>query len=403
MTTIRKIQPLRRFAGAVQAIILLGLPFLSVGGESALRFDLPSLRLLFFGTGLWMDEFFIVLIALIFLTFLIVFITVLFGRIWCGWVCPQTVLVDFTRFLDRVQTGGIGYKILYYAATMLISTVVAADLIWYFVSPHEFFSRLASAALGPVIGWSWAILTVVILLDLAFVRRRFCATVCPYARMQSVLFDRATLSIAFDTGRADECMDCRACVRVCPVGIDIRKGGSAACVGCAECVDKCSQMTARNSKRSLINYYFGAPGSTPDFFRHNALLTGALSLIFLFFFVYLAATRRQLDMTVLPNYVYPPRIIAGGKAVNSYMLSFENKGKMDMNVSLQVKHAKGPAVISPDRVVIKAGEYRKLPVFVTLSARESNGGSGDIEIAAATDNPAVNIKKIAHFAGPAEK
>src|SRR5512134_3439598 len=101
--TNNRIQTWRRLAEAAQAVLLLGIPFFRIGGESALRFDIPSLRLHFFGMTLWMDEFFIVLIALFFFTFLIIFITQVFGRIWCGWLCPQTVIIDMTRFLDRAK------------------------------------------------------------------------------------------------------------------------------------------------------------------------------------------------------------------------------------------------------------------------------------------------------------
>ena len=103
MTTSKRIQPWRRLVSALEAVTILGIPFLKIRGESALRFDIPSLRLHFFGLSLWMEEFFILLIAVIFLIFLFLLITLLFGRIWCGWLCPQTVLSDLTRFMDKLK------------------------------------------------------------------------------------------------------------------------------------------------------------------------------------------------------------------------------------------------------------------------------------------------------------
>jgi polyferredoxin len=96
-----KMRPLRWVTEILQAIIVIGLPFLKIRGESALRFDIPSLKLHVFGCTIWMQEFFIVLVATIFFTLFIAFITLVFGRIWCGWLCPQTVIVDFTPFVDR--------------------------------------------------------------------------------------------------------------------------------------------------------------------------------------------------------------------------------------------------------------------------------------------------------------
>src|SRR5208283_5829307 len=106
---------LRRVAGLAQALLIVGLPFLKIHGQSALRFDIPALQLHVFGCTIWMQEFFIVLIATMFLTLLIVFITLVFGRIWCGWLCPQTVLVDFTRFVDTAKNKGTMQKIAAYA------------------------------------------------------------------------------------------------------------------------------------------------------------------------------------------------------------------------------------------------------------------------------------------------
>ena len=148
-------------------------------------------------------------------------------------MCPQTVLSDFTWFIEKTAgrplaraTGLFG--------TFAVSLLVAASLIWYFVSPYEFFPRLFSGQLGNIIGGFWIVLTGIIFADLAMLRRGFCATVCPYAKMQSALFDKKTLVIAFDASRKEECMNCGACMRTCPVGVDIRKGQNSACINCAD-------------------------------------------------------------------------------------------------------------------------------------------------------------------------
>jgi len=143
-----RMKSLRRMTEILQAILILGLPFVRVKRESALRFDIPSLRLHVFGCTIWMQEFFIVLVATIFFTLLIVFITLVFGRIWCGWLCPQTVIVDFTPFMDKAKKEGVLYKLMAIAITFLISIVVAASLIWYFVSPYEFIPDLINGNLS---------------------------------------------------------------------------------------------------------------------------------------------------------------------------------------------------------------------------------------------------------------
>jgi cytochrome c oxidase accessory protein FixG len=401
MTTIRRIQPLRRIAEILQAVLIIGIPFLTINGESALRFDIPSLRLHVFGISLWMDEFFLLLIALIFVTFFTVLVTLTFGRIWCGWACPQTVLVDFTRFLDKAYSKGVAYRLISYALTFLISMIVAANLIWYFVSPYEFFHRLYSGSLGNIISGFWCVMTAIVFLNLLLLRRNFCATVCPYAKLQSVLFDRGTLLIAFDPTRQEECMNCMACVTACPVEIDIRKGSNAACVSCAECIDACSRMMWRRQKKGLIDYFYGSPGDRPRLFRQNVVLMASLTIVFFFLFLYLSISRVPLDMMVLPHYAFPPRILADGKVVNSYILSLENKSRTEKEVTLQAMRSKGLISITPEKVHLSAGEYKKVPVYVTVSQIFPWTTFEDIEILLESeDRDRVIIKRGVRFTIP---
>jgi cytochrome c oxidase accessory protein FixG len=354
-----------------------------------------------FGISLWMDEFFLVLVALIFVTFLTVLVTLMFGRIWCGWACPQTVLVDFTRFLDKAYSKGIAYKLILYTVTFLISLIVSANLIWYFVSPYEFFDRLYSGSLGNIIGGFWFVMSAIVFLNLILLRRSFCATVCPYAKLQSVLFDRGTLLIAFDQRRQEECMNCMACVTTCPVGIDIREGNNAACVSCAECIDACSRMMRRRQKKSLIDYFFGSPGDRPRLFRQNVVLTASLAIVFLCLFLYLSISRVSLDMMVLPHYAFPPRVLGEGKVVNSYILSLENKARTEKEITFHARRPKGFISITPERVHLGAGEYKKVPVYVTANQMLPGNTSEEIEIVLESEGrDRVIIRKSVRFTIP---
>jgi cytochrome c oxidase accessory protein FixG len=401
---IRRIQPARRVAEALQALLIIGLPFLKIRGESALRFDVPSLQLHFFGTTLWMDEFFIVLAALIFMTFLIALVTLLFGRIWCGWTCPQTVLIDFTWFVDRAGRKGPLARAAALLAAFVVSLVVAASLIWYFVSPYEFFTRLFAGRLGSIIGGFWIVLTGIIFADFALLRHRFCATVCPYAKMQSALFDRKTLVIAFDPARKEECMNCSACVKVCPVGVDIRNGLSAACINCAECIDACGRMMEKKKSEGLIGYSFGLPGETGRFIRGNALLIGSITAVSLLFFVYLSMTRAVFDMTILPDYAFPARLAAEGKAVNAYFLSAENRGGTDLVIEIKARGEAGGIRLTPSHIALKAGERRKMPVYAVMEGVSKKGVTVAFVITAMSGkNEGTMIEKKVYFTIPEEK
>src|SRR5512138_2266293 len=146
----------RWLAFAAQALLALGLPFLRVGGESALRLDVPSGRLFAFGAALAVDEAFVVLAATLFLTALFLLVTVLFGRVWCGWACPQTVLGDLTLLVAPGPRGRRPWRrAAGLALTALVSALVAGSLVGYFVSPYDLVARLSSGTLGPIVGWGW--------------------------------------------------------------------------------------------------------------------------------------------------------------------------------------------------------------------------------------------------------
>lgn len=358
----------RRIVRIIHVILLPGIPFLKINGESALRFDIPELKLYFFGKTFWMDEFFIVLVATLFLTFLIVSVTIVFGRIWCGWLCPQTVISDLTVFFERSLRKGLIYRVSAYGGVFLLSIFIGANLIWYFVSPYEFFQRLMAWELGKVIWGFWIVLTLIIFLDFTLVRRRFCATVCPYAKMQSMLFDNRTLIIAFDNRRLEECMDCRACVQVCPVGIDIRKGANIACINCAECVDKCNEIFKKKGKKGIINYFWGEPGAQKkELLRPSAIITGALTFLSMFLLVYLTGTLRKIDITIIPDHNFQPRLTASNELINSFIISIENRKEAEERFLIK---ASGNLKVVPNQIDLKPGELKRTKVFLIGHVQE---------------------------------
>jgi len=362
---------LRRLSGALLLLVLIGLPFLRVNGNSAMRFDVPSLRLYFFGTAVWMQDFFIVLIAVFFFTFLTLLVTTVFGRVWCGWLCPQTVLADATMFVEAARKRGYTARGAAAAAGLCVSAVISASLIGYFVSPYDLPVLLRTGGTpANIVAGSWAAMTILLFLDLFALRRSFCATACPYAKMQGVLFDDRTLLVAFDPLRADECMHCNACVKICPVGIDIRKGTQSACIHCAECVDACTEKMAGRNKRSLVRYMFGIPGSRGTGIRINPLITGGLTAISLIFLVYLSATRMPFDMMVRLNFAGGQPVLIDGSVTNSYIMSVRNMAEAELNLELQASTTSGTVQVAPETVVLKQGtKVATIPVSVKIQKR----------------------------------
>lgn len=376
---------------------MLGLPFVSIGGESALRLDVQAGRLHAFGASFSIDEAFVVLATTLLATAGFLLVTLLFGRVWCGWACPQTVLADLTRWVER-RPAGVGRakrdlrpgrtdwkrrwrRPLGFAVTAAVSAIVAANLLWYFVTPAEFFRRLGAGTLGPVLGGSWAVLFLVLFLDLAFLRATFCATACPYARLQGVLFDGSTLVVAYDARRAEECVDCGACVRACPTAIDIRGGLQMECIACAACVDACAPVMAKLGRAPhLVGYFHGEPGRPPRPLRPAAVALGGATLAAAALLVAVLAARSLLDLSALPELAFEPRRSPDGRIVNAYSVALENHGRAPVTVALALRAAPGEFQVRPESVPLAAGERRQ--VRVVASGRGLPHGRATAELSA---------------------
>lgn len=372
MSRTDEIQFWRRRVHLVLFSVFVGLPFVRVGGESALRFDIPTLRLHFFGATLWMDEFFLVLLLVLFTTALFIWITLLYGRIWCGWMCPQMVLVSLAeRKRKGKEKKGRGPSPL---PVLALSVVTGAAVLWYFASPYDFFRDLAGGSLGRVTTVAWATLSTLTLLDLLLVRYTFCATVCPYSMLQGVMFNGSTLVIAYDRRRAGECIECEACVKTCPVNIDIRDGLQAPCVNCAECMDACARVLGRKGKRSLVGYFFGAPGGRSRPWRPVSVTAAAAAAVFFLSLLAAAFTRTPVEMTAHPSPELRTRRSAAGSIVAPFELVIRNRSGEKALFSLSAGSGSGEVRISPSEVAVDAGEH--LRITITVAAPES--GAVDI-------------------------
>ncbi len=359
-----------------QAFLMLGLPFVRIGGESALRFDVPSLKLYFFGAVIWISEaYFFLLVFLLFFIGVMLF-TVMYGRIWCGWMCPQTVLSDFSRRIERISSWFSSHPVLRPAMSqallLLFSAIVAASLIWYFVSPYEMFADIVVFSLGPWTFWSWALFTGLIYLNLTFVRQKFCGSVCPYARLQSAFFDDKTLTIAFDPSRADECRGCEACVRSCPAGIDIRQGLQVECINCAECIDSCARQTERHKKKPLIGYFRGMGSDAAQ--RGPRPRVIGLSLAFAVIAVmlsYQVHVRMPVDYWVVRDEAQAyHQVGVKGKMMNAYSLFIENRSLQSGLYRLSVSGIKDAELVMPrNPVLVPPNSMVKINVYVLVKRK----------------------------------
>ena len=331
----------RKLVQWLSTLLLLGLPFVRVGGESLLRLDAASRTLFFFGARVRIEEFYLFLLAILIFVFAFLFVTMVFGRVWCGWLCPQTTLSDLSDFIDRRVAAAIPGKYLRGAALhlfyLLLSGIVAANLVWYFISPYDFFPRLLEGRIGMVAGITLVSTFVLIYGDLVLIRRSFCRTVCPYGRIQLLTMDRNTLTLEFDPGLSHLCLRCGACERACPTGIDIRNGLQVECINCGRCLDACRGVMERRDGGGLIHYTFGRReegGGRP--LNGRSLLFAGITLLLCIVLVVGIATRKEATIKVERGRVGVVRRLADGALINSFSAYLENRADAPATFTLTV-------------------------------------------------------------------
>jgi cytochrome c oxidase accessory protein FixG len=368
----------RWVAFAAQGAVLLGLPFLRVRGESALRLDVPSGRLHAFGAALAVDEAFVVLAATLLVAALFLLATVALGRAWCGWGCPQTVLGDLTLLVEPSPGARRrpGRRAAGFALVALVAAVAGADLVWYFESPYDFLPALARGTLSGAPLWGWVGCAAILFLDLAFLRQSFCATACPYAKLQGVLFDRHTLVVAYDAGRDADCIDCLACVRVCPTRIDIRDGLQMECIACAACVDACAPIMRRLGRRpDLVGYFHGEPGARARWLRPATIALAGATLLTAALLAGTLAARPLVAVTLSADAAFSPRRAPGGRVVNAFELLLESHARepVDVALSLELDAPGAAATLRPEALRLGPGERRRVRGVASATGLPARG------------------------------
>jgi len=343
-------------------LMFLSLPFCNI-----VRADIPRQRFYFAGYELWINEFGIIFFAMMFLMFLVVASSVFYGRVYCGYMCPQMIFSEASTAVEQrlrrwVVKHFIAWKprarerlfrVLFYAVLAAASVVLAFAFISYFVEPRDLLHRLASLDLRTAGGVSGAVVTLVTFLDFTLVRQRFCTAVCPYGYLQGLLGDGKTLLVHYrDEGHA--CIECKKCVRVCPMGIDIRQSPfQIECIHCAECVDACDEILGRLGKPGLIHYAWGEQGPVAAGGRQPWDAKRVVVLLVLLFYASGLAVALSMRHAVL---VEVNRVNTSGEISNRFHYSIANRSRKATAVVFSMQQlAGGRLVLGSNPVAVAAG------------------------------------------------
>jgi len=378
------------------ASCLLGLyfvtPFVTVGGRPLLGFDRTTLRLYVGGVGLWMDDLFLVLLAVLLGVALILLFTVWLGRVWCGWACPQTVILDLRdqlRALLRVRSrNGQAVRLAKRSTAellfLLFNVAGAATLVAYVIPPGEIVARIRDNTL-PFWAWAtWGVTFTLLYGELLGLGRRFCTRVCPYAKLQGVLFDRATLVVEYDRTRMADCIDCKRCVKVCPTEIDIRDGLQVECIACGECIDACDAIMAKVGREPrLIQFHFGSTSAEPARVVRPAVVVLAVACVALTIgLVHAAVGRAPVEVSVLRDRFHLFHVAQDGRLMNSYTLVAENRTGAPVALTGWVEGIDGLELVLPHNPVSVApgAVYRTRFVLVLVAGHRLAPGNHPVTV-----------------------
>ena len=342
-------------------LIFLALPFLDV-----MRFDIPRQRFYFFGYELWISEFAIIFFAMMFLMFLIIAMSIFYGRVYCGYLCPQMIFSEASMALEaKLQRWMVkkGYskrmaRVPFYGLVGLASIGLAFIFVSYFVAPRDLIHNLLAFDIRTAAGITGAAVTAVTFLDFTMVRLKFCTTVCPYGYLQGILGDGKTLLVHYrDEGHA--CIECKKCVRVCPMGIDIRTSPfQIECVHCAECVDACQEIMVKVGKPNLIHYAWGETGPLSSEKKQpwdgRRIVVLAIVLCYAGGLFAALSTRKPLLARVSADRGVMYRIAPDGRIYNKFRYTLANRGKAPATVAFTTRDLPG-AVVTIDAVPLQPG------------------------------------------------
>lgn len=408
--------------------LFFSLPFIKVGGDPLFMFNILERKFILFGMIFWPQDFFIFGVGmLIFIVFIALF-TVIYGRVFCGWACPQTIFMEMIfRKIEYWIDGDANYqkalkkapwsteKILKrtgkYVAFFLVSFIIANTLLSYIIGMDEVL-KIATEPMSKHKGGFIGILifTSVFFFVYSWFREQVCLIVCPYGRMQGVLLDKDSIVVAYDYVRGEprhhfkkneargkgDCIDCNLCVKVCPTGIDIRNGTQLECVNCTACIDACDHMMdSVGLERGLIRYDSekGIAEGKKLTFTWRMKAYSAVLLLMISFEVFLLTTRSDVDATILRARGMLYQEQPNNEVSNLYTIKLMNKTRLEIAVTLKVENF--PAriqMIGKDLVVKKEG-IQQGEFFVFLDKSRIKERKTHLEIGVYENNKKIRTIK----------
>lgn len=394
---------LRVSGGALLFLAFFGTVWLNWGGRQAVLWDLAESKFHIFGATFWPQDFILLSALLIICAFGLFAITVFAGRVWCGYTCPQSSFTWLFMWCEKVTEGERNQRIKLQAAPwslnkltrraakhtlwLGISVLTGLTFVGYFTPVRPLAVELLTWQMGGVSLFWVVFFTAATYINAGWLREAVCMHMCPYARFQSVMFDKDTLTISYNTARGEnrgprkrevkpaqaglgDCIDCQLCVQVCPTGIDIRDGLQMECIGCAACIDACdSIMDKMGYARGLVSYTseHQLQGGKTQLLRPRLIGYSAVLLVMIAALVVALIERPMVSLDVTKDRGMF-RENSQGLIENIYSLKVINKTQQRQDYRLELVDAEGFLLQGKTEISLAPGEISDVPVSVALLA-----------------------------------
>lgn len=431
----------RKLVSYFLLLFLFGAPFLKINGNQFLLFNVTERKFNIFGFPFWPQDFYLFAMSMLVGVVFVALFTVAFGRIFCGWICPQTIFMEMVfRRIEFWIDGDRGSQIrlekqkwdaekirkrtLKWSIFFIISFLIANVFLAYLIGSDELI-ELIEKPLSQNTSTFIALLifTGVFYFIFAWFREQVCIIACPYGRLQGVLLDDKSIIVAYDhvrgekeigrakfdkkenralTGKGD-CIDCKQCVNVCPTGIDIRNGTQLECINCTACIDECDVIMEKiNLPKGLIRYASEDEITKKEKFQFTPRMKGYAAVLFILtgIFIGLLFLRNDVEATILrlPGQLFEHK---GENISNVYTYKIVNKTVKDFdNIQFRLIKPKGEVkMVGKNIIKISKEGMSQGTLFVEINQAFLEGDKTEIEIGIFDRNKLIDSKK-SNFLGP---
>ncbi len=391
-------------------------PVIKINGEQLLLFNILERKFVIFGITFWPQDFHLFVLLMIATVVFVFLFTAVYGRIFCGWICPQTIFMELvfrkieyliegdsqqqralnaapwsmSKILKKVSKQSIFYSISFFISNLFLSYVIGMDQLRVIISEPP------SAHMGGFI--AILLFSAAFYFVFAWLREQVCTLVCPYGRLQSVLLDEDSVVISYDFSRgeprqrfrkneqrqAGDCVECHQCVVVCPTGIDIRNGTQLECINCTACIDACDNVMDKvGMDRGLIRYasYNSIATGNKKIFTTRVIAYTAVLTLIVGALIFLFAARADVETTILraPGTLYIEP--SAGTIRNLFTVRVVNKTREKLPIRIELLEPDGRLeLVGGAAVVVEATSLAEAAFFVDISESKLAGLKTPIRI-----------------------